>query len=180
MYFLAIVLPPHLNDEVLVFKHFMQSRYGCCVALRSPAHITIIPPFWFDETKETVLVNDVSEISSNTSAFSIRTNNFSCFKPRTIFIDVNSNSQLDALKKKTETFLGKQQHYKLKIDERPAHFHITIATRDLHKKAFHEAYAHFANQAFIKEWMAEGLSVLKHNKTNWEVLHSGLFTKRFE
>ena len=61
---------------------------------------------------------------------------------------------------------------KLKIDTRPFHPHITIATRDLHKKDFHDAWPMFEKEKFNAEWEANGLSLLRHNRTNWDVIHT--------
>ena len=52
MYFVAIVLPSHLNEKLLAYKQLMLEKYNCKVALKSPAHITLVPPFWMEEEKE--------------------------------------------------------------------------------------------------------------------------------
>ena len=51
MYFIAIVLPDELNKKVLKWKNFMHDKFGCKVGLKSPAHITFIPPFWMHEER---------------------------------------------------------------------------------------------------------------------------------
>lgn len=178
MYFLAIVLPPGLNEKVLVHKHFMHANYRCSVGLRSPAHITIVPPFWMDEANEKLLLDDVKSISCSITPFLIETNDFSAFKPRTIFIDVKPNRQLEELKQLSDQLFENNSTYNVKIDKRPSHFHITIATRDLHKKVFYEAWEHFANKHFREAWTAKGLSILKHNRIRWDVVHTALFRER--
>ena len=175
MYFLAVVLPEELNKKILRFKNYMHENYGCVVGLKSPAHITIIPPFWMDETKENQLTNDIAVLSSEFETFDLATNNFSAFKPRTIFIDLMTNSKLDLLKKKTDLFFNTHQELKIKTDSRPFHPHITIATRDLFKKDFHESWPFFAEKKFIEEWKVKGLSLLKHNKKNWHVIYTSQF-----
>jgi len=175
MYFIAQVLPPHLNEQVLQWKWLMQERYGCKVALKSPAHITLVPPFWLDEQFEAALVQDTNTVVAGVAAFTIITNGFSAFKPRTIFIAVEPNAHLDALKKKVDDFFAGKEAYKVKLDRRPFHPHITIATRDLHKKTFAEAWPLFETKAFKEEWTADSISVLRHNKKNWEVFHMATF-----
>ena len=88
MYFIALVLPEELNQKVLQWKNLMHDRYNCKVGLKSPAHITLVPPFWMDEGKETSLLADIDSIATTISSFIIKTKNFSAFQPRTIFIDV--------------------------------------------------------------------------------------------
>ena len=153
----------------------MSEKFGCTVGLKSPAHITIIPPFWMEEEKETELLNAVDIISREVTSFSVVTNDFSAFKPRTIFIDVELNEKLNEVKILSDAFFKQQPDYKIKIDNRPFHPHITIATRDLHKKSFYEAWTIFESKTFKEEWIAAGLSVLKHNKKNWDVVHTSQF-----
>lgn len=178
MYFIAIVLPNELNKKVLKWKELMQEKYGCKVGLRSPAHITFIPPFWMHEEKEQQLVADVDVISSSVRPFTIGINNFSAFKLRTIFIDVVVNEELRSLKSAVDNFFSQTDH-KIKTDTRPFHPHIIpIAigtTRDLNKKDFHEAWPLFETKKFKGEWEAKGLSVLRHNRENWEVIHTSTF-----
>ncbi len=174
MYFIAIVLPGDLNKKVLKWKNLLHEKYGCKVGLKSPAHITFIPPFWMEQEKEQQLIKDIDAISSSSQHFTIVTNNFSAFKPRTIFVDVIMNEELRLLKAAINKFFL-QTDYKIKIDTRPFHPHITIATRDLRKKDFHEAWALFETNKFKAEWEANGLSLLRHNQKNWNVIHTSTF-----
>ena len=140
MYFIAIVLPGELNKKVLKWKNFMHEKFGCNVGLKSPAHLTLIPPFWMPEKEEQRLMADIDAISSSAQPFTIAIENFSAFKPATIYIDVVPNEQLSSLKADIDKFFS-EADYKIKTESRPFHPHITIATRDLHKKHFHEAWA---------------------------------------
>jgi len=152
----------------------MHEKYGCAVGLKSPAHITIVPPFWMEEEKEKQLISDIIEISKNLESFNISTHNFSAFKPRTIFIDLLANDNLNLLKTKTTLFFN-SNNYNFKTDTRPFYPHITIATRDLFKKDFQEAWPYFSEKKFLEDWNVQGLSLLKHNKKNWDVIYTSQF-----
>jgi 2'-5' RNA ligase len=175
MYFIALVLPQHLNQKVLKYKNMMFEKYNCKVGLKSPAHITLVPPFWMEEEKEQQLIADTSLLSSRLHPFPILTNNFSAFKPRTIFIALAPNNELNEIKNVTDNVFRNNPFYNIRIDTRPFHPHITIATRDLHKKSFHEIWPWFAEKKFLEEWMAEGISILRHNKKNWDVIYTSQF-----
>ena len=175
MYFIALVLPSALNQKVLHLKNFMHERYDCKVGLKSPAHITLIPPFWMEEDREVELFYDVGQLAKKFSPFIIQTKNFSAFKPRTIFIEVEKNIALNRLKENVDNFFKLNNSYKIKVDSRPFHPHITIATRDLFKKSFHEAWPVFEKEIFEEEWIADGLSILRHNKKNWDVVYTSQF-----
>ena len=177
MYFIAIVLPDELNKKVLRWKHFIHEKFGCEVGLKSPAHITLVQPFWMQQEKEHQLMADVDTISSSASPFTIDTKNFSTFKPRTIYIDVAVNEELRSLKATLNDFFS-QADYKIKIDTRPFQPHITIATRDLHKKDFHEASTFFETKKFKAKWEAGGLSLLRHNSKNWDIIYTSGFSIR--
>jgi 2'-5' RNA ligase len=175
MYFVAIVLPEELNKEVRVFKDRMLAKWGCKVGLKSPAHITLIPPFWMDETLQTELLRDLDVLCSSLHPFPITTNNFAAFKPRTIFIQPVLHEGLKKLKRATDSFCKAHKQYGAKADNRPFHPHITIATRDLHKQAFAEAWLYFEQQKFEVVFDAKGLSVLRHNTQAWDVIHTSPF-----
>ena len=155
----------------------MLERYECKVGLKSPAHITIVPPFWLHPEKEPNLLGDMDLLGSQLSPFPLYTNHFSAFKPRTIFIDVVESEALKAVKKLADRFFKERPHYGIKVENRPFHPHITIATRDLHKSTFAEAWPYFKEKEFKKEWTVEGISLLRHNKKNWDVIQTSQFQK---
>ena len=174
MYFIAVILPAALDEMVLKEKRRMQELYGCRVGLKSPAHITIVPPFWMEEEKEEQLKQDMAIISTTVPSFRIATNHYAAFKLRTIFVAVQDSEELKRLKKASDSYF-QTADYKIKIENRPFHPHITIATRDLHKKDFAEAWPHYENKKFIEEFEAVGLSLLKHNGRHWEVVFTSAF-----
>lgn len=177
MYFIALVLPQHLNEKVLKYKQMMLDKYNCKVGLKSPAHITLIPPFWMQDEKEPQLISDIDSASQHLHVFSIATDNFSAFKPRTIFIAVSPTNELNEVKKTTDAVFKNNSFYNIKIDARPFHPHVTIATRDLFKKGFFEIWPWFEEKNFVEQWKCEGISVLRHNKKNWDVIHTSQFSK---
>lgn len=177
MYFIAIVLPQPLHEKILKYKQMMLEKYNCKVGLKSPAHITLVPPFWMEDEKEHQLISDIDSLFNHLHAFHITTNNFSAFKPSTIFIAVAPNEALNEVKKATDEVFKNNSFYNIKIDTRAFHPHITIATRDLPKKSFLEIWPWFVEKKFTEQWTAEGISVLKHNKKNWDVLHTSQFHK---
>lgn len=175
LYFIAIILPQYLDDKILAYKNFMLEKFNCKVGLKSPAHITIVPPFRMDQNKEADLLKAVKNITINFSSFSIATKNFSAFAPKTIFIDVEPNENLNHLKNLSGNYFSQHPEYLIQLDQRPFHPHITIATRDIDKKDFKEARSFFINKIFKEEWLATGLSVLKHNQKKWDVIHTSHF-----
>src|SRR5687768_7906547 len=116
MYYMAIVLPEVLNKEVLSYKQYMLDKYNCKVGLKSPAHLTVVPPYWMDRDKEEELLHLLDQHCQKEQSFPITTKNFSAFKPRTLFIDVAVDENLIHLKKSIDRFFGDHKEYGAKID----------------------------------------------------------------
>jgi len=153
----------------------MLDRFNCKVGLKSPAHITFIPPYWMLPDKEDALIQRVDSICSEIPNFTILTSNFASFKPRTIFIDVIVDEKLAWAKKQVDQYFSEDTFFGAKVDKRPFHPHITIATRDLFKRSFAEAWSLFENETFTEAFEANGLSTLRHNGRNWDVIHTSAF-----
>ena len=175
MYFLAIVLPAPFDEKLRRYKKWMQEKWSCNVGLKSPAHITIIPPFWMPEEKEEALREDMEKLAGQVPPFVLTTDNFSAFRPRTIFVAVQPNAVLSQLKKLSADAFHPLD-YGLKIETRPFHPHVTIATRDLHKKDFAEAWPYFEKETCIETLPVDGLSLLRHNSRTWDVVFTAPFT----
>ena len=175
MYFIALVAPDEINQQVLKWKLMMKEKYKCEVALKSPAHITLIPPFWMNPELENILIDSINKFSSGRNGFNIHLNNFSCFKPRVIFVNVEENDLLSELLQNLEQFLITAGNFSINKEDRPFHPHVTIATRDLYKKAFYEAWEYFYEKKYEAGWESSGISLLRHNQKNWDVIATSQF-----
>jgi len=176
MYFVAFVAPEDINLQVLKWKNFFKEKYGCTVALKSPAHITLIPPFWMNEELEDELINSIKVVSVAKNKFEVALKDFAAFKPRVIYVDVLKNETLNEFHDSFVDFIHKQNKYPVKKEDRPFHPHVTLATRDLYKKAFNEAWETFSVKKYGASWLVSGISLLRHNKKNWDVI----FTSQLE
>jgi len=176
MYYIAIVAPEEINQEVLKWKNYFKDHFGCTVALKSPAHITLIPPFWMKDDLEHDLENSISDFSITKNKFEIRLKDFAAFKPKVIFVDVVKSEVLNGLYLSFAEHILNENKFPIKKDDRPFHPHVTLATRDLYKKAFQEAWEIFSKKKYEVSWMVNGISLLRHNKKNWDVI----FTSQLE
>lgn len=175
MYFIASICPESVNRKVLEWKLWMKEHHGCEVALRSPAHITLIPPFWMKSDLEMALIVSLKKFSAIQQGFEIHVKDFSYFKPRVIFVDIVPNDRLANLQKGLLDGLVSENVYPLKKEDRPFHPHISIATRDLYKKSFYEAWEHFKLKTYEADWTVNAVSLLAHNKKNWDVITTSQF-----
>ena len=177
MYFIALVAPEEINQQVLKWKNFFKERYECSAALKSPAHITIVAPFWMNEELENDLIDLIHEFSIAKTKFEITLQNFAAFQPKVIFIDVLKNKMLNDLYHSFTDFIISQNKFPIKKEDRSFHPHVTLATRDLYKKAFQEAWDIFSTKKYEALWIVSGLSLLRHNKKNWDVIYTSQFVE---
>jgi 2'-5' RNA ligase len=175
MNFIALAAPEEINNDILKWKEFMRDRFGCTVALRSPAHVTLIPPFWMEDVLENSLQNAINKFSAQQTLFEISLLNFDVFKPRVIYINILPNERLQLLQEQLQAYLMQSKLFPIKKDERLFHPHVTIATRDLHKKAFSEAWEIFKQKKYKASWFADNISLLKHNQKKWDVVFTSPF-----
>ncbi len=174
-YFLAIVLPPPYQNQVMAMKEYVKEDFESKAALRSPAHITLHMPFEWKDSKEELLVNTLSAFKSGEEV-RIELLDFNCFEPRVVYVDVVKNEKLDALQKNLV------QHVKQNLglmneaeNTRGFHPHATIAFRDLKKEMFRRAWAHFKEQKYHASFVAREFQLLKHAPGKWEVYKTFTF-----
>ena len=169
MYFLAMVCPPPLDQKILGFKNWMKEKFGCVVALRSPAHITLVLPFWLADEREEELFKVLQAFSSEVGAILVDVNGFSHFGKRVLFAAVKTSPELELIKTKVE------EHFtnlfpEIKKDERPFHPHITIANRDMKPSDFEKAWAHFSSMKLEENFIASQITLLKHDGGRWKAV----------
>jgi 2'-5' RNA ligase len=170
MYYVAILCPKEIEDRVQQCKHWMREQCGCVNALKSPGHITLIPPFWMDEAAETELQQNLQSFSSNNAELEIQLQDFGHFGDRVLFINVNNNPLLNDVRLETETHFLQSFSRFIRKDERPFHPHITIANRDVRPSDFEKAWHHFSNATFQGNFKTKTISLLKLEEGKWVII----------
>lgn len=144
LYFIAITPNPKLSKEVSDLKKRMATMYYSKAALSSPPHITLFPPFtWENEEK---ILNTLDVFVRGIKPFSILLNGFGCFGIRTIYINLEHSGELMQLQKNLSVQLQTSINLYDEQNNRPYHPHMTIATRDLKKEYFNAAWEEFQKQ----------------------------------
>lgn len=170
MYYVATLCPPAIDDKVQKHKVWMRDHFGCVVALKSPAHITLIPPFWLNHTAEQLLIETVQSFQTDKTPIELQLHDFSHFTDKVIFITVVENQPLNNLRIETEDHFIQSFHGIIKPDERPFHPHITIANRDIKPSDFKQAWQHFAKESFKESFQSNIISLLKLSAGKWNVI----------
>ncbi len=168
LYFIAIIPPSPLREEIMTMKEHFRDHYNSKASLNSPPHITLHMPFRLKAKKEEALIKTLEEFADGQNGFEIKLKNFGAFPPRVIFVDVEPSERLETL----QTNLHRTCRQKLNLHnanykDRGFHPHITLAFRDLRKALFVEAWEEFEGKELDAGFQAESIFLLKHDGERW-------------
>ena len=171
LYFIAILPPQEIQDEITAFKNEIAQKFDSKHALNSPPHITLHMPFKWKDKKFDQLQEVIRSINDRLVPFKIELYDFDFFEPRVVFVNVIGTEELDNLQKTVITACRKE----LKLDngnykDRPFHPHVTVGFRDLRKARFYEAKSEFENRKVYFEFMTSEITLLKHDGKQWKVV----------
>lgn len=167
LFFVALIPPVSIQDEVTAFKKQAAADFGAAHALRSPPHITLIPPFFFPEEKRKDLDRALRGFAAARAVFEVGLKNFSAFPPRVIFVAVQEDPALSACQRDLAQYLETTLALPV-TDSRPYHPHMTVAFKDLDRKRFPEAWRYFSRQTYERQFQADRLVLLQLVQGFWK------------
>ncbi|MEL6865533.1 MAG: 2'-5' RNA ligase family protein [Bacteroidota bacterium] len=169
LYFIALIPDKDIATEVDHFKHYAADHFNTKHALRSPPHITLLPPFRWPAAQLAQVDLQLKAIAQKHPSFLLGLSGFDCFAPRVIFVDIVANRLLDNL----QAHMQKQLYQKLQLQAdrppRPFHPHMTVAFKDLKKAIFPQAWAHFSGIDYQRYFQVKGFYLLHHREKRWHV-----------
>jgi 2'-5' RNA ligase len=165
-YFIAINLPEPLNSRIEKIKKHISEEYGTRSVLKSPPHITIVPPFfWGNETELIGLVK-----AFNYPPFNIELNGYQAFQASVVYIDVEENEHITQLHQTFNAhFFGRYPQLKKKYPF-PFQPHITVGNRDWKWDEFKRCWDDMRDLPFEASFMFTHLSLLKNVEGLWMVI----------
>lgn len=168
LYFIAILPPAELQAEVIAFKQYAARHFGSSHALKSPPHITLIPPFRWPDDHLDQLNEALANRPIQAEHFSVDLQHFSSFPPRVIYVDISPNEHLNnfqnQLEKHLATTLGLQKESPFGF-----HPHMTVAFKDLKESRFPEAWAYFSQQLYQRSFQVSSYTLLSHTGQFWQI-----------
>jgi|694.fasta_scaffold07014_1 2'-5' RNA ligase len=170
-YFIAIVPPSPIYEEINQLKEYCKENFNTKGALNSPPHLTLLMPFRWKEAKEDRLFTSLASFVKTETPFEILASGFWRFEPRVIYISIQPNLVLNQFRNRLQLFFRKELNV-LNADYRglPFHPHITIAFRDLKKSMFAKAWQEFSSKKFEAVWQVNVIVLLKNEDNQWRVL----------
>lgn len=173
LYFIAIIPPSPIYEEALKLKNYFKDNFQSKASLNSPPHITLHMPFQWKEAKEELLIQSLKVFANSQTSFEIALQNFNCFQPRVIYIDVVPNEPLSSLQRELHRFVKRELAiFNANYKDHPFHPHITLAFRDLRKQHFSKAWEEFKDRKFDARFTVNAIVLLKHNGKEWSPLNS--------
>jgi len=169
LYCIALIPGTELLKEVRTLKEEMHQHHGAKHALKSPAHITLQMPFRREQEYESNILNSLKEFATRQKAFEVSLDGFGCFAPKVIFVKIDHHQPIIDLHAGLKTVLSDQIGLQDKEIMTKVFPHMTIATRDLTREAFRQAWPQFENRNFHAEYNVSSIHLLKHNGKSWDI-----------
>ncbi|MDI9639120.1 2'-5' RNA ligase family protein [Geitlerinema splendidum] len=169
-FFIALLPPEPLQEEIRAIQEDFRDRYHSQGALKSPPHITLQPPFRWDWGDREVLENALVTFAANVIPVPIILDGFGAFPPRVIYVNVQKTPQLLLIQQNLMVYLKATLGIvDEKSESRPFAPHMTVAFRDLSKPNFKAAWPEFQSRALHHEFMVPHLTLLLHDGQRWHV-----------
>ena len=173
--FIALLPSETIQDEVREIQYDLRDRYNTQATLKSPPHITLIPPFELSSDRLEPLQIELEKFAKTRSPFLINLSRFAAFPPRVIYLNVLPNLILQNLYVDIAATLANNLDIHDPYASRPYVPHMTVGFRDLTPENFELAWAEFRDRQIDFDFEAIELTLLKHDEQKWNVLSKFTF-----
>jgi 2'-5' RNA ligase len=176
---IAIIPPEPLYSDIRNEQTYIAATWGPKRALRTPPHITIIPPMLLNPDEVGWLYGIAYAIAGTVAPFSIQLKNYSSFKPRVIFISpIVSPALSDLHSIWHQAIITRMPHVLAKYPDRPYHPHLTLAHKDVTHTQFDSMWKYYADKPYLASFNADRFCILTHTDDGWSVEKEYFFDLR--
>ena len=169
MFYFALVCPQQVEEAILPLKIWVRDHHGSRTALKSPSHITLVPPFWWPSEKLETMAEHARAFRFDIPGLDIRLNGLGHFGKRVVYLRVEENAALAMLRENFTRHMKPVLGSLLKADSHAFTPHVTIATRDLTPASFADTWARFEHRAFEATMSLRQISLLRLQNAQWAV-----------
>jgi 2'-5' RNA ligase len=174
IYFIAIVLPEKIREQVQVFKDDFKKRFRSEKASKVITHITLKAPFKSGSDKTKELLQWFERMDTGVKPFTIELKDFGAFDNRrnpVVFINPVLSAELRQLQKSViQHFTTAYPGIELISNELDYKPHITIAYRDLDTRNFQKAWTEYKMKEYRSSFIADSFHLLEHDKRKWNII----------
>ncbi|MCX8514628.1 MAG: 2'-5' RNA ligase family protein [Burkholderiales bacterium] len=166
LYHIALIPPSTIRDEVVNFQILAEKKFGGKLTARSPAHITIIPPFRANSDALNSITRKLGNaLKKNHQPIDTMITGFYHLNNRTIIMEINKSRHLEIL----FTDIKQITHNITFSSNNNFVPHITIAKRDLGPEVFTKAYDYFGHIPFSRNFIANEIGIFSYESGQWTV-----------
>ncbi len=169
-FFIALLPPAAIQAEVIQIQNYFRDRYSTQATLKSPPHITLIPPFELSSNRLKPLQIEPEKFAKTRSPFAINLSGFAAFPPRVIYLNVLPNPILQNLYVDIADTLANNLGIIDPYASRPFVPHMTVGFRDLTPENFELAWAEFSDRQIDFDFAAIELTLWEPDEQKWNIL----------
>lgn len=171
LYFIALLPPQEIQDYVNDIKEYFAIKYQSRHAQKSPPHITLQPPFAWEDANLPELEKYLQDFAQEQKSLTITLSNYAAFVPRVIYVNVNKTPELLILQANLTNYL--QDNLVIINTGKTRAFvpHITVAFKDLTRQNFWAAWTEFEQRQLDFEFLADKLTLLLYDGS-WKIKSS--------
>lgn len=169
LFFIAILPPLEIQRSADRIKHYFAEVYNSKAALKSPPHITLQPPFYWETDRLEELKTVLAKYTKQQAFIPIVLDGFAVFKPRVVYINVRKTPELLAAQKELMQQLEFYLNIVHRASTRPFAPHMTVGFKDLTKANFYRAWEEFKDKSFHAIFTTAKLSLLQFNGNRWQI-----------
>lgn len=170
LWFIAILPPDDVAEKVRAVQHEIADRFGPKRILKIPVHITVEPPFRFDDAGETRMTSVLDLFFAKTPGFTLELRNFGSFRDDVIFIEIVPSLPLLEMQSQLSDYLRGEAGI---IHEVPWHGgytpHMTVANRDVTPAAHERIWREFNTRKFYAAFSVTEIALLRHDEKMWHI-----------
>ena len=169
LYFIAQLPPEETVTKVRKLQDLLSRRFGYRKALRKPVHTTLIKPFRRAEDGITVLKKLLETVAAGAESFPAASSEIGSFGKRVLYLAMSPKSSFAHLHRTIKDKLMTNLHFPPDFFEsRPFVPHITLASRDVKKASFEQAFNLLQEQRVELSYRCDRFHLMKHNGTQWQ------------
>lgn len=168
-FFVALLPPAEIQTYAANLIQDLSQRYHTRTS-QSPPHITLQPPFLFNQERLAELTACLQNFANEQSALPVFLSNFGAFAPRVLYLNVVKTPELLMLQSAlsnclvTDGILDPTEQ-----EQRPYVPHLTVASRKLTRQTFQQAWSELQTQTVQFQFTAERLTLLIYSAQRWQV-----------
>jgi len=171
LYFVALIPQGEVKVQINHVKHQTGGRFGCRQALKSPPHITIIPPFRLQPERVEEMLEAVRGNFEAPVNLSVSFNGLGAFENRTIYLDIVADSGINSYDLVAKNLVATKPDLFPNVRFHDTfHPHITLANRDIPPGDFLEMMDYLKKKTLPESCNELSLEILHLDRGKWMIL----------